>query len=242
VFDARALEVGRGDVLVTRSAMNNADGERIGNGTRLEVTGVHADRLTVRDDKGKRFDIDTQRGLAVDHGYAMTADQAQGKTSDVSIGVIRSGQENLANLARLYVIISRARDTGVIITDDAQKLSQTLEKNTGPRQQALETEREREPEHARAGAVAEWLAKRPGDQDWQHSLPGEGTEWLFDQEWARAGNTSLPPMQSEPVDIELIEAIERGREAFAAGLPEPEPDLPELDPDHDHDQDGPSLG
>lgn len=153
VFDARKLEVGRGEQLVTRSVMY-ADGTRLANGTRLEVMGVHSDHLTVRDDKGQHFDIDTQRGLHVDLGYSMTADQAQGKTVDVAIGVMRSGQENLADQSRLYVAISRARAHGVVITDDQQKLVERLQINTGERQTALEHGRapeaapQREQEHA----------------------------------------------------------------------------------------------
>ncbi|MHB1569139.1 MAG: ATP-dependent DNA helicase, partial [Solirubrobacteraceae bacterium] len=138
VFEARPLEVGRGAQLVTRGAVQTADGARIGTGTRLEVTGVHVDRLTVRNEMGKTFELATRRGLTLDHGYAMTADQAQGKTVDVAIGVLRSGQENLADRSRFYVAISRGREGAVIVTDDRQKLAERLQINTGQRQTALE--------------------------------------------------------------------------------------------------------
>ena len=167
VFDARTLDVGRGDQIVTRSAMRNADGERLSNGTRLEVTAVHADRLTVRDEKGATHQIDTRRGLHLDHGYGMTADQAQGKTVDVAIGVMRSGQENLADQSRLYVSISRARDHGVVITDDAEKLAAVLEQNTGARHQALETDRD----PPLPGELAEWLAEREAERERAERLP-----------------------------------------------------------------------
>ncbi len=167
VFDARALEIGCGDQIVTRSVMRNADGGRLENGTRLEVTAIHADRLTVRDVKGKTFNLDTRRGLHLDHGYAMTVDQAQGKTVDTAIGVMRSSQENLTDQARLYVAISRARDHAVVITDDADRLSAVLEKNTGARQQALETDRE----PPLPGELAEWLAEREPERERAERLP-----------------------------------------------------------------------
>ena len=221
VFDARTLEVGRGDSIMTRSVMRNGEGERLANGTRLEVTAVRGDRLTVRDEKGKAFDLDTRRGLHLDHGYAMTADAAQGRTVDTAIGVMRSGQENLADQSRLYVSISRARDAGVVITDDADRLAAVLEKNTGARQQALESATDRDP--PLPGALAEWLAEREADLD------------------ERGGG--LPAMTSEPTDPEVLAGIERGSRQL--GL-DADPDLdidadlddPEPDPDHD----GPEIG
>ncbi|MHB1991674.1 MobF family relaxase [Metallibacterium scheffleri] len=227
VFDARALEVGRGDSIVTRSAIHNADGERLANGTRLEVMGVHSDHLTVRDDKGQHFDIDTQRGLHVDLGYAMTADQAQGRTVDVAIGVMRSGQENLADQSRLYVAISRARANGVVITDNQQKLAERLQINTGERQTALE--RGRAPQRA---------LEPSSDRD--PPLPGALAEWLAERERERdeAGQTSLPPMTTEPTDPEVAEAVERGRQQL--GLDDPDPDR-DLD-DQGLDYDGAEIG
>ncbi|THD11052.1 MobF family relaxase [Metallibacterium scheffleri] len=220
VFDARALAVGRGDSIVTRSAMHNADGERLANGTRLEVTAVRGDRMTVRDEKGHQHTLDTHRGLHVDHGYAMTADQAQGKTADESIGVIRAGQENLAELARLYVIISRARERGVVITDDAQKLAAVLERNTGQCKQALETAADRDP--PLPGALAQWLAEREAERE--ERLPG------------------LPPMMAEPTDPGVVAAIERDREQLGLDAPDPDRDLDDQDLEQDLDFDGPEMG
>lgn len=217
VADARALDVGRGDAIVTRAVMHNADGERLANGTRLEVTSMRDGAMTVRDDKGATYDIDTRRGLHLDHGYAMTADQAQGRTVDTAIGVMRSGQESLADQSRLYVAISRARDQGVVVTDDADRLAAVLEKNTGARHQALETEVEREPRGPLPGALAQWLEEREAVQE--DRLPG------------------LPPMTSTPADPEVVDVI--ARRGLGEDL-EQERDEPE--PDHDYDQDGPAIG
>lgn len=220
VFDARQLEVGRGDSIVTRSAVQTTDGVRIANGSRLEVTAVRGDRLTVRDEKGKAHHLDTRRGLCLDHGYSMTADQAQGRTLDWAIGVMRSGQENLAELARFYVAISRARERGIVITDDAEKLAAVLEKNIGGRQVALETAADRDP--PLPGALAQWLAEREAEAE--ERLPG------------------LPAMQTEAIDPEVLAGIERGREQLGLDDPTPDHDLddPDLDPEFDYD--GPELG
>ena len=216
VYDARALEVGRGDVLVTRAAMHNADGTRIANGTRLEVTAVRDDRMTVRDEKGRIHRFDTSRGIPVDHGYAMTADQAQGKTVDTAIGVMRCGQQNLADQSRLYVAISRARDHGVVITDDADRLAATLERNTGQRQQALEPMADLDP--PLPGALAQWLAER------EERLPVP------------------PPMTLEPTDPEASEAVERGREPLDRDAPNPDRNIDDRDLEQDLVLDGPEIG
>ena len=217
VYDARQLAVGRGDAIMTRSVMRNGEGERIANGTRLEITAVRGDRLTVRDEKGHTHHLDARRGMHVDHGYAMTADAAQGRTVDTAIGVMRSGQENLADQSRLYVSISRAKDAGVIITDNAERLAAALEKNTGQRQQALEPAADRDP--PLPGALAEWLAERETEIE------------------ERGGG--LPAMTSGPTDPEVIEAVERGRAQL--GL-DADPDLDLDDPEPDPDRDGPELG
>ncbi len=219
VYDARQLAVGRGDAIMTRSVMRNGEGERIANGTRLEITAARDGRLTVRDEKGKAFDLDTKRGLHLDHGYAMTADQAQGKTVDTAIGVMRSGQENLADQSRFYVSISRARDQGVVITDDADRLSAVLEKNTGARQQALEPTADRDP--PLPGALAQWLAEREADLD------------------ERGGG--LPAMQTEPTDPEVLAGIERGSRQLGLDA-DPDLNLDLDDPEPDPDYDGPEIG
>lgn len=153
VADERNLEIGRGDHLVTRCAMPDARGQRLANGTGLEVIDLQGDQLTVRDTKGLLHTFDTRHGLPMDYGYAMTADQAQGRTVDFAIGVLRSGQEKLADQSRLYVAISRARHAGVVITDNADRLAAVLGKNPGQREAALETLRDPpEPGHLR-----EWL-------------------------------------------------------------------------------------
>ncbi|EQD55561.1 hypothetical protein B1B_09168, partial [mine drainage metagenome] len=63
--------------------------------------------------------------------YAMTADQAQGKTTDVAIAWMRSSQQNLSTLDRLYVTLSRARDQAILVTDDKAKLAARLDINRG---------------------------------------------------------------------------------------------------------------
>ena len=110
-----------------------------------------------------------------------------------------------------------------MITDDADRLAATLQKNTGQRQQALEPAAEREP--PLPGALAQWLAERETEIE------------------ERGGG--LPAMTSEPTDPEVLEGIARGREQL--GL-DADPDLDlgladqDPDPDPDLEYDGPEIG
>ena len=138
VATRRELEIGASSQIVTRASLETRDGPKLPTGTRLQVESVTDDRIVAYTDRGDRVELDAQRVLALDHAYCMTADQAQGRTVDAAIGVMRSGQQNLADQSRLYVAISRARDQAEIVTDDRARLAEILERNDGSRQTAIE--------------------------------------------------------------------------------------------------------
>ncbi|EQD59346.1 hypothetical protein B2A_04030, partial [mine drainage metagenome] len=99
----------------------------------------------------------------LDHAYAMTADQAQGKTADVAIAWMRSSQQNVSTLDRLYVALSRARDSAVLVTDNTEKLAARLQMNRSGNETALT------PTATRAaverGALGEAIAQRTETRD-----------------------------------------------------------------------------
>ena len=109
---------------------------RIATGTRMAVEARDAAALTVRTEQGQRLQLALTQPQALDLGYAMTADQAQGRTVDRAIGYLRSNTPAAAR-NRFYVAISRARDSAAVYTNDAEKLQAALEAQSGVKTQAL---------------------------------------------------------------------------------------------------------
>lgn len=66
-----------------------------------------------------------------DYAYSSTAYSAQGKTANNVIAVLESYRKNLTNRQTFYVEISRAKHQAFLITDNKEKLQQTLQNQTG---------------------------------------------------------------------------------------------------------------
>lgn len=140
VMHADRTRVGEGDHIVlkgTTDARVDGDRQQLRNGTMLTVTGIDGSQITATDDHGQRVDVDTRHGVQADLAYAQTADQSQGRTVDSVVGYMRSGQSNLATQQRAYVVLSRARDDALIVTDDKAKLAEALARNRGDKETAL---------------------------------------------------------------------------------------------------------
>ena len=108
------------------------------------------DRATVLgfDDKTVRLDMDGKvrvfertdpalQGLT--HAYAVNSHAGQGKTASDVITVQDSREKMLASQVGFYVDISRSADRLEVVTDDAERLTGALERNTGLKSSALET-------------------------------------------------------------------------------------------------------
>ena len=80
---------------------------------------------------------DSQR-RHIDRAFAATVHAFQGKTADRILAAMPSGNPNLTNQQAFYVAISRARDRAELVTDDAHKLADQLERATGERLAALD--------------------------------------------------------------------------------------------------------
>lgn len=141
----RALRVAEGDRLVAKAnigaqEVHSGKAVRIKNGTQLDVTRVCDDAIVVRDREGTELAIG--RNIQIDHAYAQTVHQAQGQDYAHVIAHAESKRENLASLSSLYVTISRARESAVMVSDSKEKLVETLERNTGQKATAMDRSRE----------------------------------------------------------------------------------------------------
>ncbi|MFK7945765.1 MAG: MobF family relaxase [Paracoccaceae bacterium] len=101
----------------------------IRNGQQASVARVNAKGEAVVNFEGKegqggtvQLDLRNLDNQHWSHAYAETAHAAQGRTSDRVMLHAESTRLNLINHKSIYVALSRARDTGAVYTDDAQKL------------------------------------------------------------------------------------------------------------------------
>lgn len=137
----RALRVAEGDQLIAKATIHADEGRggkavQIKNGTPLDVVRVRDDAIIVRDRHGTELAIG--REAQVDYAYAQTVHQAQGQDYAHVIAHAESKRENLASLSALYVTISRARESAVVVSDSKDKLIEALERNTGRKATAME--------------------------------------------------------------------------------------------------------
>lgn len=111
-------------------------------------------RLRLKVDDGRRVELDPDRHIHLDHGYAVTSYSSQGQTADrVLIHVdTEIGAKDLLNSRMAYVAVSRGAHDAQIFTNNASALGQELSRDVshtlaiqqGPATQALE----KQPAHA----------------------------------------------------------------------------------------------
>ena len=137
VYRSEKMELRRGDrVRWTR----NDPGSELVNGETAVVESIEKDGVGFRLENGKAA------GLAegdpqlrhLDRAWASTVHAFQGRTVDGIVAAMPTGNPDLTNQRAFYVAISRARDHAGLVTDDAGKLSDQLERATGERIAALD--------------------------------------------------------------------------------------------------------
>lgn len=161
-YEPRDMQVSVGDVLTNRA--NTPD---LKNGAALHVVAVAGEQIHARDDKGKLHKLDTRDALRVDHGYAQTGHESQGRTAFGGFLHAESTRLNLMTQQNFYVPISRATDEFVIVTDDKEALAQQIERESGQKETALD-DREPLPEPERE--QAERLPWDPEPVPWEVSI------------------------------------------------------------------------
>ena len=137
VYRDKAMELRAGDrVRWTR----NDPGSGLVNGAiatveRIERSGV---RFRLEDGAVTRLADGDPQLRHLDRAWAATVHAFQGRTVDRIIAAMPADHPQLTTQQAFYVAISRARDRAELVTDDARKLSDQLQKATGERVAALD--------------------------------------------------------------------------------------------------------
>ena len=116
----------------------------VANGARGTVTRMGSGAVGIRLEDGthKSLPLDSMAARGLDHAYAATAHDFQGATVDRIIVGMMDG-ERLSTQKSFYVGLSRARDEVVLITTNAGKLADRIQKETGERPAALDAYEQR---------------------------------------------------------------------------------------------------
>ena len=137
VYRSEAMELRRGDrVRFTR----NDPASGLTNGETATVEAVGRDGVRFRLENGTLATLwqhDPQL-RHIDRAFAATVHAFQGRTVDRIVAAMPAGNPRLTDQRAFYVAISRARDTAQLVTDDAHKLADQLQRATGERLAALD--------------------------------------------------------------------------------------------------------
>ena len=131
-YTAREMELRSGDQVYFRKNDKSRD---LINGT-TGVVVVENGKASVKTDAGQRVQISNKKAEVLDYSYAITTHASQGGTKHTAIPVLSAGGRGMnANLA--YVAMTRETHKLEIITDNADKLGETICKFS-ERQSAVE--------------------------------------------------------------------------------------------------------
>ena len=179
VYRSEAMELRRGDrVRFTRNDPTSG----LTNGETATVETVERNGVLFRLDDGKLAKLGQHDAQLrhIDRAFAATVHAFQGRTVDRILAAMPAENPNLVNQRAFYVAISRARNTAELVTDDAHKLADRLERATGERlaaldatakQAAWETVFGREADRERA---VDHLTRAPDAMDRGHGIDGDG--------------------------------------------------------------------
>ena len=142
VYKSEAMELRRGDRV--RFTRNDA-ASGLTNGETATVESVERGGVVFRLDDGKlaRLGAGDAQLRHIDRAFAATVHAFQGRTVDRILAAMPAENPNLVNQRAFYVAISRARDAAMLVTDDAHRLADRLERATGERLAALDATAQR---------------------------------------------------------------------------------------------------
>ena len=137
VYTSEAMELRRGDrVRFTR----NDPASGLTNGETATVDAVGRDGVRFRLENGSLTTLrqhDPQL-RHIDRAFAATVHAFQGRTVDRILAALPAGNPKLTDQRAFYVAISRARMRAELVTDDAHRLADQLQRATGERLAALD--------------------------------------------------------------------------------------------------------
>ncbi len=137
VFRGEAMELRRGDrVRFTRN--DPASGLTNGETATVEVVGRDGVRFRLENGTLATLWQNDPQLRHIDRAFAATVHAFQGRTVDRIVAAMPVGNPKLTDQRAFYVAISRARETAMLVTDDAHKLADQLQRATGERLAALD--------------------------------------------------------------------------------------------------------
>ena len=206
VYRSEGMELRAGDrIRWTR----NDPGSGLVNGQMAEVESIEKDGVRFRLDDGKTLKLaegDPQL-RHLDHGWASTVHAFQGRTVDNIIAAMESSHPHLTTRKAFYVAISRARDGAELVTDDAKRLADHLEKATGERISALDAAKKYvtlgieigEEKTLEPGKVREREGREAGDPVRQAEHEADRSNEAAHQ----TGSEIVPEPKQKSVDMDL---------------------------------------
>lgn len=118
----------------------------LNNGDRLTVDRVDKGTIYAKDARGKAHTIDTHEkgGKHFRHAYATTVHAAQGKTCNRVLANLSGKYKSLLNMRSFYTILSRAKNSVHLFTNDRKGVEKLITSRSGEKQTALESVKERQ--------------------------------------------------------------------------------------------------
>ena len=100
---------------------------------------IQTGEINLSKGNGQTVILDGKQALNIDYNYAKTTFSSQGQTAELVLYHAQSTCTNLMNQRDFYVGLSRATTEIIVVTDSKRDLSNLIEKSTGEKLTALET-------------------------------------------------------------------------------------------------------
>lgn len=146
-----ATTLHEGDKILWRA---NDKEREIFNSDQARVLSISESHVKIENAAGKVLELDRSDKMLERLGlaYAINMHQAQGMTTDKGIGVVHSAESKLATQRLTYVMLTRVRFDMEIVTDNRDRLLETISANPGDKLSAMEITGEKQLGDSRSGA------------------------------------------------------------------------------------------